>query len=111
MKHLKKEGVDVEEVRLLFVNIEDPLKYIDRKTPLIIWEVGITEIVVNSKSCYFKYLMYDGKSYMFEGDANSPLDGVELSETNCEITFTAETRKGLTGKNVDGWVLSKIIVK
>jgi len=111
MKHLKKEDVDAEEVRLLVLNIEDPLKYIDRKTPRIIWEVGTTEIVVNSKSYYFKYLMYDGKFYVFEGDANSPLDGVELSETNCKITFTVETRKGLTGKNVDGWVLSKIIVK
>lgn len=111
MEYLKKEDIDVEEVRLLPLNIKDPLKYIDRKTPRIIWEVGTTEIVVNSKSYYFKYLMYDGRHYMFEGDTNSPLDGVELSETNCEITFTVETRKGLTGKNVDGWVLSKIIVK
>ena len=111
MKHLKKEDIDVEEVRLLPLNIEDPLKYIDHKTPRIIWEVGTTEIVVNSKSYYFKYLMYDGRHCMFEGDANSPLYGVELSETNCEIIFTVETRKGLTGKNVDGWVLSKIIVK
>lgn len=111
MEYLKKEDIDVEEVRLLPLNIKDPLKYIDRKTPRIIWEVGTTEIVVNSKSYYFKYLMYDGRHYMFEGDTNSPLDGVELSETNCEIIFTVETRKGLTGKNVDGWVLSKIIVK
>ena len=111
MKNLKKENVDVEEVRLLPLNIEDPLKYIDRKTPRIIWEVGTTEIVVNSKSYYFRYLMYDGRHYIFEGDANSPLDGVELSETNCEITFMVEPRKGLTGKNVDGWVLSKIVVK
>ena len=111
MEYLKKEDIDVEEVRLLPLNIKDPLKYIDRKTPRIIWEVGTTEIIINSKSYYFKYLMYDGRHYMFEGDINSPLDGVELSETNCEITFTVETRKGLTGKNVDGWVLSKIIVK
>lgn len=111
MEYLKKEDIDVEEVRLLPLNIKDPLKYIDRKIPRIIWEVGTTEIIVNSKSYYFKYLMYDGRHYIFEGDTNSPLDGVELSETNCEITFTVETRKGLTGKNVDGWVLSKIIVK
>ena len=40
MKHLKKEDVDAEEVRLLVLNIEDPLKYIDRKTPRIIWKIG-----------------------------------------------------------------------
>lgn len=102
---------NVEKVRLLPLDIEDPLKYVNPKKARIIWECGTTEIVINSKPYYFKYLMDEGKAYMFEGDVDSPFDGVELSETNCEIIFTVETRKGLTGKNVDGWVLSKIVVK
>ena len=56
MKHFKK----AEEIRLLVLDIEDPLKYVDPKKARIIWECGTTEIIVNSKSYYFKYLILVG---------------------------------------------------
>lgn len=112
MRHFKKE--DVGEISVLFLNIKDLKKYISFEQASIsnsLWECGKTEIVVNSQPYYFHYLTDDGESYRFEGDVKIPLNDCELSEDNCKITFTLETRKESTGQNADSWTLSKIIVK
>lgn len=101
-------------MKVLFLNIEDLKKYISFEQASItnsLWECGKTEIVIDSQSYHFNYLTDDGQSYRFEGDYETPFNDLELLEANCEITFAIETRKGWTGKNVDGWILNKIIVK
>lgn len=101
-------------MRVLFLNIEDLKKYISFEQASIsnsLWECGKTEININSKSYCFDYLTDDGESYRFEGDVELPFDDLELSEANCEITFTLETREESTGIIEEGWALSKIIVK
>lgn len=102
-------------MKVLFLNIEDLKKYISFEQASItnsLWGCGKTEIVINSKSYHFNYLTDDGQSYRFEGDDEIPFNDLELSEANCEITFTIETRKEeWTEVNVDCWALSKIIVK
>ena len=105
---------NVREIRVLFLNIKDLKKYISFEQASItnsLWECGKTDIVINSKPYHFNYLTDDGQSYRFESDDEIPFNDLELSETNCEIIFTAETRKGWTGRNTDGWALSKIVVK
>ena len=101
-------------MRVLFLNIEDLEKYINFKQASItnsLWGCGETEIVINSKSYHFNYATTNGQSYRFESNDEIPFNDLELSETNCEITFTVETRKSWTERNTDGWTLSKIIVK
>lgn len=105
---------DIKEMRVLFLNIEDLKKYISFEQYSIVgslWGRGKTEIVIDSKSYHFSYLTNDGNFYRFEGDIEIPFNDLELLEANCEIMFTVENRKGRTGQNVDGWALSKIIVK
>ncbi len=105
---------DIKEMRVLFLNIEDLKKYISFEQASItnsLWVCGKTEIVIDSKPYYFDYLTDNGKSYRFEGDIETPFNDLELSEANCKIMFTIENRKGWTGENVDGWALSKIVVK
>lgn len=114
-KYVEKllELEDVREISVLFLNIKDLRKYISfeqASTSNFLWECGKTEVVVNSKPYYFHYLTDDGESYRFEGDVKIPLNDYELSEDDCKITFTLETRKESTGRNTNGWVLNRIIV-